>query len=179
MKRRMILILTITVVLMLSGTAMAADDNNSRIQNLEDALANETAARIEKDTDLQQQVGGNSDNYSGTWSINGRDWGNCPDKVVPVIWSSTFELVQDEDSTVTFFFGDEIYIGTISGNAVLFHDRWENYPDPNNPGLVEISTNDTVFNFSGTTFWGNTYYVAEGGGACWSNQFYFGEQIPD
>ena len=174
MKRRMILIFTMTFVLMLSGTAMAADDNNSRIQNLEEALANETAARIDKDADLQQQIDGNNDNYSGQWTVNGREYGTCPNPE-GAIWSGTFDLVQDEDGTTTLYFGDEEpMVGTMNGNTYSHHMV------ENGPELESIQTWDTVITFSGMTYSGNVYYITQSSGHnCYLNNFIFGERISD
>lgn len=170
MKFRMILVFAVTFVLMISGTTMAADDNNSRIQNLEEALANETAARIGKDADLQQQISGN---FSGQWSVNGRDYGTCPNPE-GAIWSGTIRIVQ-EGSTMSIYYGDDDpMIGTIIGNTYSHHAVEKGLE------VGKIQTWDTIITFSGTTYSGTVYYITQSlGHNCYLNNFIFGERISD
>ena len=160
------LLLGISLILSVGVVRADSEENSSRTQNLEMDLANETAARIDKDADLQQQISsGNSANYSGTWTVNGRDYGTCPNPG-GAIWSGTIRIVQESSTMIIFLGDDESTIGTIIGNTYSHHE------------VDGDSYLDEVITFSGTTYWGTTYYI-QGGGGCYLNNFYFGERIPE
>lgn len=158
-----VLLLSISLILSVGVVRADPEENSSRIQGLEMDLANETAARIEKDTDLQQQISGY---YSGVWDINGRDYGTCPNPE-GAIWSGIIVIDQVGDTMTITYGTEEPLIGTMSGNIFSQH-------------MAEgTSTLDTVITFSGTTYSGTIYYVSVGGGACYLNNFIFGERISD